>query len=88
MKTNILMHLTYALNFPKIDEPIHKSFGGYPERVKEIDDLVTEFLNYGGSLMILDPSNDNKVIGIRMAYTLTRDQIQPKVTRQIILRSA
>ena len=61
------------------DEPIHKSFGGYPERIKQIEDLVTGFLNDGVSLMVIDPSKNNKVVGIRISYTLTKDEIPAKV---------
>lgn len=61
------------------DEPIQKSIGTYPRRHQKVQDMVLDILKDGTSLMVIDPANNNKVVGLRLAFTVTRDQVEPKL---------
>ena len=54
------------------DEPTRQSFGGYdyrhPKILKEVEDVISD----GVSIMTLDTNQNNKLVGIRLAYTVTR----------------
>ena len=54
------------------DEPTSQSFGGYdyrhPKILKQVEDVISD----GVSLMALDTNQNDKLVGIRLAYTITR----------------
>ena len=41
--------------------------------------MILDILKDGTSLMVIDPSSNNKVVGLRLAFTVTRDQVEPKL---------
>ena len=53
--------------------------GTYPDRPIKVQNLVLDILKDGTSLMVLDPAANNKVVGLRLAFTVTRDQVEPKL---------
>ena len=54
------------------DEPTHKSFGGYDYRHPKILKQVEEVISDGVSIMTLDTNQNNKLVGIRLAFTEAR----------------
>ena len=44
--------------------------------VKQVEDVIRD----GVSVMVLDPSCNDKMIGVRLAYVETKDHIEPKST--------
>ena len=54
------------------DEPTSQSFGGYNYRHPLILKQVENVISDGVSLMALDTTQNDKLVGIRLAYTVTR----------------
>lgn len=54
------------------DEPATISFGGYKSRNERLESDMRDVLKYGVSIIAEDPSNGNRLVGIRTAYTIER----------------
>ena len=67
-----LIILFFRWTYPEIHWHISK-------KVPKVQEMVLDILKDGTSLMVIDPSSNNKVVGLRLAFTVTRDQVEPKL---------
>jgi hypothetical protein len=54
------------------DEPATISYGGYSSRNERLDKDMRDVLKDGVSIIAEDPSNGNRMVGIRTAFTVER----------------